>query len=277
MKLAFMTLGCPNWDLATICQRGRAFGFDAVDFRGYLETLDVTQRPEFTTGVAATRRMLEDAGLAVSGISSSLRVCDAANRAANLDEARRTIDVARGLGARFIRVFGGGDVPTLGHEAAARVGLECMQEVLAIDGAHDLRWVFETHDHWVRGADCRRLLDGIALPAFGALWDMGHTARVGGERPEETYVHLDGRVYYTHVKDAVHDPKHPQAMKDGWRYVIPGEGALPLAESLGILKRHGYDGYVVCEHEKRWIPALPEPEEYFPAFVAWARRTLASG
>ena len=25
--------------------------------------------------------------------------------------------------------------------------------------------------------------------------------------------------------------------------MIPGKGALPLAESLGILKRHGYDGY----------------------------------
>ena len=37
MKIAFMTLGCPNWDLDTIITRGREYGFDGVDFRGYLD------------------------------------------------------------------------------------------------------------------------------------------------------------------------------------------------------------------------------------------------
>ena len=34
MKISFMTLGCPGWDLDTICARGREYGFDGVDFRG---------------------------------------------------------------------------------------------------------------------------------------------------------------------------------------------------------------------------------------------------
>src|SRR5512147_856061 len=86
MKLAFMTLGCPNWDLDTICTRGREYGFDGVDFRGYLDEIDITKLPLFTTQAAGTLRQLNDAGLEVSGVSTSIKVCDAGARAANLDE-----------------------------------------------------------------------------------------------------------------------------------------------------------------------------------------------
>ena len=89
-----MTLGCPTWDLDTICTRGQEFGFDGVDFRGYLNKIDITILPEFTTKAVETRKKLEDAGLFVSGISSSIRVCDANEMDKNLAEAQRTIEVA---------------------------------------------------------------------------------------------------------------------------------------------------------------------------------------
>ena len=49
MKISFMTLGCPNWDIDTICARGQEYGYDGVDLRGYLDQIDVTLLPEFTT------------------------------------------------------------------------------------------------------------------------------------------------------------------------------------------------------------------------------------
>ena len=73
MKISFSTLGCPEWDLDTICRRGREYGYEGVDFRGLQETMDVTLLPAFTSGVAQTRRQLADAGMEVSGISSSAR------------------------------------------------------------------------------------------------------------------------------------------------------------------------------------------------------------
>lgn len=276
MKLAFMTLGCPTWDLDTICRKGREYGFDGVDFRGLGDQIDITLLPAFTTGIAATRARLDSAGLAVSCISSSIKVCDAGQREANLEEARRTIDVARGLGCANVRVFGGGDVATVGREQAAAIGCECVEAILSLDGARELHWLYETHDHWVRAADCRLLLDRIADEAFGALWDMGHTYRVGGEAPRDTFDAIGARIGYAHIKDAIHDLSHPQAMADGWRYVPPGTGELPLAESISILREHGYDGWLQFEHEKRWHPELPEPEEVFPAFVRWARALLGS-
>ena len=275
MKLAFMTLGCPAWDLDTICSRGRTYGYDGVDFRGYLDTLDITTIPLFTKDAAATRRRIESAGLSVCGVSSSIRVCDREARSANLEEAKRTIPVARALGATLVRLFGGGDLEKTPREELARIGCDTVEEILALDGAGDIHWLFETHDLWIKGRDCRLLLDSIPNPAFGALWDMGHTFRVGGESPAESYAAVGKRVGYCHVKDAVKDPKHPKAMEDGWRYVAPGTGTLPLAESIGLLKKNGYNGWLLFEHEKRWVPNLPEPEEIFPKFVKWVKPLIS--
>jgi sugar phosphate isomerase/epimerase len=273
MKIAFMTLGCPRWDLDTICRNGREYGFDGVDFRGYLDSIDITTLPLFTSGAAETRRKLNSAGLEVSAVSSSITVCNADLRARNIEEARRTIPVAKALGAGRVRIFGGGDLSAHPREELAAVGRECIEAILALDGARDLHWLFETHDLWIQSADCRLLLDAIPAP-FGALWDMGHTSRVGGESPQQSYAAIGPRVGYTHIKDAVYDPAHPQAMDDGWHYVSPGQGQLPLAESIALLKANGYDGWLQFEHEKRWHPELPEPEEIFPAFVQWVRPLL---
>lgn len=269
MKTSFMTLGCPAWDLDTLCRQGQALGFAGVDLRGYLDTLDITLRPEFTTHAAATRRQLADAGLEVSAISSSLQVCRADKQAENLEEARRTIAAAHALGCQNVRLFGGGDLAGSSHAALAQVGAETVARVLALDGARDLRWLFETHDLWVQAANCRLLLERIPDAAFGALWDMGHTYRVGGEPPEATFEALLGRVGYTHVKDARYVPGQPGAMEDGWRYVLPGAGELPLARSIQLLRESGYAGWLTFEHEKRWHPDLPEPEVAFPAFRQW--------
>lgn len=274
MKLAFMTLGCPGWDLDTICRNGKAYGYDGVDFRGYLDTIDITMLPEFTSGVESTRRQLDEAGLAVSAISSSITVCNADLRERNIEEARRTIPVAKALGAQNVRIFGGGDLKTSSRAELAAVGRDCIEEILKLDGAKDLKWLFETHDLWIKSVDCLLLLDEIPAP-FGALWDMGHTFRVGGEKPAETFAAIGPRVGYTHVKDAVFEPSHALAMEDGWRYVYPGKGSLPLAESIRILQAHGYDGWLQFEHEKRWHPNLAEPEDIFPAFVAWARTVIS--
>lgn len=268
MNLSFTTLGCPQWDLDTIIRRAAESGYAAVDFRGVQETLDVTTLPAFTTGVAETKRKLADAGLAVSGISSSIQVCQAGKYAANRDEARRTIAVATALECPNVRIFGG-KIDLAQRLAAAESGRKCVEAILALDGARDLHWLFETHDHWIRKADCQLLLDRIPNPEFGVLWDIEHTV-LGGETPAETYAAHGQRIGYTHFKDAVRDSQGE------WHGVLPGTGELPLAEAVRVLKAGGYTGYLVFEHEKRWQPSLPEPEVALPAFVRWARPFLCS-
>lgn len=274
MKICFATLGCPAWDLDTICARGREYGFDGVDFRGYLDTLDITLLPQFTTHVAQTRRQINSAGLEVSGISSSITLCVPELRERNLEEARRTIATAAGLGAKNVRVFGGGDLSLFTRSELVVIAQDCLSAILNLDGAREVKWLFETHDNWIHSRDCKLMLDQNLDPAFGVLWDMGHTPRVGGEMPEETYQILGPRIGYTHIKDAVYEPGGPCSMEDGWRYVIPGTGQVPIARAILTLKEHGYTGWLQFEHEKRWHPKLQEPEVIFPEFSRWVKKLL---
>lgn len=126
MKIGFMTLGCPNWDLDTICKRGSEYGFEGVDFRGYLGEIDITRLPESTSEVSKTYNQLRDAGLEVCGISTSLNVCVPEDRKKNLEDAKRTIDVARVFDGLNIRVFGGGELGKYTLEELAEIGCDCV-------------------------------------------------------------------------------------------------------------------------------------------------------
>lgn len=269
MKQTMSTLGCPEWNLQTICDRANEYGFEAVDFRGVEDTLDVTRSPSFTTGLDETRALLADANLAVSGLSSSIHICETDRYEETLAEARRLIDLADELDTRYVRVFGGGNLEDRTRADLVETAVETMDALLDLEGARDVYWLVETHDHWTNSTDFYDLITRVDDSNVGALWDIGHTARVGGETPRETYDLIGEDIEYVHVKDAIYDTSHPNAMDDGWRYVPLGTGDLPIAEGLQLLADEGYDSWVMFEHEKRWHPELDDPEEAYPAYVEW--------
>jgi len=269
IHIGFTTLGCPAWNLDDICRKGTKMGFEGVDFRGMQDEIDITIMPEFTTHLAESKRKFVEAGLRVSGISTSLKICDATQSEANLEEARRTIPVALELDVDTLRVFGGGNPAVHNKEEMADIGRDMISAVLDLDGARTFKWVLETHDHWIKTLDSNLLLNRIHDEQFGVLWDMGHSARVGHETPEASVAALGDRIYCLHVKDAIYDNAHPQSMADGWRYVAPGTGQLPIAKAIALLRTKGYDGWLIFEHEKRWHAELLEPEEMFPKFMDW--------
>ncbi|WP_246310458.1 sugar phosphate isomerase/epimerase family protein [Halorarum halophilum] len=263
------TLGCPKWDIETVFTRASDYGFDGVDFRGLQENLDITRQPEFTSEMDQTRRLLDEAGLSVSALSSSIEICNSDSSEENVSRARRLLPIAHGLDVEYIRVFGKGDSDTQSDSEMARTGRTTMEQILSLEGATDVQWIVETHDNWTQSEDCRVLVDRVDSPNVSVLWDVGHTARTGSESPAETLETLGSSIEYVHIKDAVYEPDHEYAMDDGWRYVAPGTGELPLAETIQLLRRVCFDGWVLFEHEKRWHPELQDPEHAYPAFVDW--------
>ena len=65
LKLAFTTLGCPQWDLDTIISKAVEYGYQGVDFRGYVGEMDIYKLPEFSTEVEKTIEKFKDANLEV--------------------------------------------------------------------------------------------------------------------------------------------------------------------------------------------------------------------
>lgn len=54
----------------------------------------------------------------------------------------------------------------------------------------------------------------------------------------------------------------------------PGQGQLPPAESVDLLRGADLAGRALFEHEKRWHQELEAPETVFPKYVAWLRPLL---
>jgi sugar phosphate isomerase/epimerase len=269
MKLGVTTLGCPDWTLDEILSRLPQYGYEGVELRGLGPDLDLTKSPAFDSPVALarTRQSFSNAGLAICGIDTSCSFAgtDPAATANNLDEGRRSIDLANALDAPTIRVFGGSIVNiTKRPEAAKRVAeaLLTLGEYAAQTAGVSV--VLETHDAFSTGTQAAEALRQAVHPRVGVLWDLHHPYRQG-EAPEETFAALRPYVKQTHVKDS----------QPGGTYCLLGEGDIPILQMLRLLKGGGYDGWINLEWEKRWIPALAEPEIAFPQYAARLREYLA--
>ncbi len=266
MKLSFTTLGCPGWTMKQVVENAAQMGYDAVDFRGLLEDVDVSKRPEFTTGLNETKKMFADNGLDISGIAISARyaVVDAGEREKQFDETRRNMELARKLDTHILRVYGG-RVPE-GHtvDSILPTLVENLQTIGDEAEQYDVTLALETHDDWTDSSVFARLMAEVNHPRVRVLWDLHHPYRTNGEPAKVTYDHLAPYVVSIHVKDSV-------PTEDGHQYVLLGEGDVPLKEMLDLLIAGGYDGYAILEWEKRWIPSLQEPEIVFPQYVAKMR------
>jgi sugar phosphate isomerase/epimerase len=76
-------------------------------------------------------------------------------------------------------------------------------------------------------------------------------------------------VRHTHLKDS-------RVAGAGRRYVLTGEGEVPVREQFAVLARHGYRGLYSLEWEKRWHPELEEPEVAIAHYARVAREYLTA-
>lgn len=264
MKLAFSTLGCPDWDLKTIVARAKEFGYDGVEIRGILREYDLTKVPELTEGVEETRGLFESHGISVACISASSRFssADPDERMANLLSAKAHMDIARSLKAPYVRVFGGGIPDGVERERCEDYIAEALKELGDYGEEIGVKVVLETHDSFSTGKHLGAVLEKADHPMVGALWDIHHPVK-NGEPPEETLRYLSGKIFHVHVKDG-----------DFNTYTMLGEGKVPTLKILRLLKEDGYGGYLSVEWEKAWKPELPDPEDAFPQYACKLREYL---
>ncbi|MBM4824420.1 MULTISPECIES: sugar phosphate isomerase/epimerase family protein [Streptomyces] len=248
MKFAFSTLGVPGLPLPDVLRLAAEHGYHGVELRAHPEEpvhpgLDPARRADIAAEFKA-------AGVEVLGLAGYARVAAPGDDEPVVAEIRGLLELARDLGAPYVRVFPGGADGQSAEEAdavaARRLGT-------AAEHAADLgvRILLETHDSHPTGAAAMRVLGLVGHRHVGALWDVMHTW-LGGEQPSETYAALSPYLGYVQVKDiASASDTSPLAL---------GAGVLPLAECVEVLSRHGWDGWLCWEYEKRWYEdAAPLP------------------
>ena len=270
LPLGFSTLGCPTWPWPRILDFAAEHQFAAVELRGIQTNMDLTKVPEFAPDrLGEVRSQVAAHGLSVSclGASAQMHDMDPAKHAAQLDEARRFIDLAQALGAPYVRVFGNeyvAGVPRdqmLAHIAGALHGLS--------DHANGkgVTVLIESHGAFTDSPALLEILQKADSPNVALLWDAHHTFVSGKEQPEDTVRQLGRFIRHTHLKDSV------PAGNDR-RYVLTGTGEVPVKRQIAALAKIGYRGFYSFEWEKRWHPEIEEPERAIAHYATVASEYL---
>jgi sugar phosphate isomerase/epimerase len=256
LPLGFSTLGCPQWSWPQILDFASAHGFRAIELRGLQDKVDITQHPDLAPArLPEVKQQLADRGLTVVCLGASARMheTDAAVRAAQLDEAARYIDLAHGLGAPYVRVFGDKYTPGVAREAVRAHIADTLRKVGGRARDQGVTVLIESHGDFTDSPSLLEILQRADSPAVALLWDAHHTFVASHEEPEDTVRQLGTWIRHTHLKDSI-------AAGTGRRYVLTGTGEVPVKRQIEALAKTSYRGYYSLEWEKRWHPEIEEPE-----------------
>lgn len=256
-KLAFSTLGCPDWGFDQVLSFAKQYKFTGLEIRGLRRELDLPRCPEFRDAAAirASLGMLKDAGVRIInlGASTNLHLPEGAEREKGMDEGRRFIDLAAALSCPYIRVFPN-SLPK--DEEKARVIDRIRTGLGLLADYGQLRKVtvlMETHGDLVYAEDLVAVMQPLNHPNAGLVWDCVNMWSVTKETPAYVYPKLKPYIRHTHIKD--------YRMEGGkMRYCFLGRGESPIMGAVDLLRRDGYKGYYSFEWEKLWHPELEEPD-----------------
>jgi len=274
LPIAFSTLGCPKWEWKKILDVAAQNGYSAIELRGLLSEMDLPKSPQFTGDkLNESLKDLDALGLKISDLGASARLGepDKVKRAAQLDEARRFIDLAHKLKSPYVRVFGGKLLKDQTMKDATELIIAGFRELHEHARGSGVVLLIESHDEFTNSAPLLQILKGANLSTAALLWDAHHTFAAGGEQPAETFKQLKSYIRHTHLKDSV----TPRAGEDDRHYVLTGTGAIPVKETVKVLAAGGYRGYYCFEWEKRWHPEIDEPEIAFPQYAKVVSEYLA--
>lgn len=251
MKLAFSTLGCPDWTWDEIFATAKDMGIDGIEIRGIGRELYAPHHPLFSQqNCKSTAERLAKAGMEISAFTSGA-VLSAPDADAAVREVRDYIEVAARMGVRYIRVLPSSSPQP---EPADLVQAKRLYDLLCAEAKESgVCLLVETNGALADSAKMAEFMQGTDPQSSGVLWDLHHPYRYCGESPETTYDRLGQYIKYMHVKDSV--------MKDGRdvQYRMMGHGDVPVFDALKTMKQNGYDGYISLEWVKRWNKELQEP------------------
>ena len=263
MKLAFSTLGCPDWDLETIIGAARKYGYEGIELRALAGSLDLLGREEFTASqLASTSTYIRNHGIEICCVDTSctFHSPDASERSNQVGIALAHAELAAKLGAPLIRVFPDKIQPGAQRNETRDWIAECLHAVAKrLPDGVDV--ALETHGDFARAEDAAEIVKLANDLRVKIIWDIANSAAAG-----DTIEHA-GRVVqpylaHIHLRDA-----KPVTASEHWLPVLAGNGRVSFSKALAVIRELNYDGYVSFEWEKYWHPEIEAPEVALPDFI----------
>lgn len=270
MKLAFSTLGCPDWEFEQIAQTALALGYEGIELRALGGSLDLLSRPELQRNrVSETRAWLNEKGLTICCVDTSCRFDskDVNELPEQVEIAVKHGELAEGLGAPLIRVF-----PDKIPEGATREKTRdqiasCLSEA-AKQLPDGVNLGLETHGDFARGKYATEIVRLANHPKIFLIWDIAN-AIASGDEAHESAKEVSPFLAHIHLRDAKH-----VAGREHWLPVLAGRGQVSFEDAVKAARSIAYDGFICFEWEKYWHRELEEPEVAFADFANAMKRIL---
>jgi sugar phosphate isomerase/epimerase len=246
-------------------------GYDGIELRFVQGEDSLWKLPVFSgKELASTKWALADQGLTISCLDTSCRFHspDATERARWITEGRRMADLAAELGAPGLRVFGDTIQPGTDRASTQSWIAESIRKLAEIIAATGVEIWIENHGDFAGAAATAAILEQVASPKVGVVWDPANSFVGTGEQPTNGAAQLGVAIRHVHIKDLRHDG-------EGVKYVLTGEGEVPLLELKAALQSLNYDRFVSFEWEKKWHPEIADVEIALPHFARWFRKNYA--
>jgi fatty-acyl-CoA synthase len=260
MKIAFSTLGCPDFSWTDIYPMAKDLGFDGIEIRGLGEEIFAVNAQPFTQKqLRETKEKLTKLRLEIPCLSSGNCLKFADMEENNYQEIVQYITLASELGTPYIRILADLD-PQPNGEVDDQVVLAALKRLIPVAEEKGVTLLIETNGVYSNTDRLRNLLEHAASDAVAALWDVHHPYRFAGEKPGKTVQNLGAFIKYVHIKDSIVE-------NDSIKYRMVGEGDLPIGEIMLALRSINYEGYVSLEWVKRWANELSDAGVVFPHFI----------
>ncbi len=257
MKIAFSTLGCPNYDWKDVYSMAKDLGYDGIEVREI--RTEFYSSPFSTTKCEATARKLQQIKLEIPCMSTGCVLSEIETSEQNIEEVTEYIQIASKLGASYIRLLADRNPAPAGEiDDDAVIGE--IKKLIPIAKEHNITLLIETNGVYADTKRLKMLLDSINDENVAALWDIHHPYRFFNESPKDTINNIKDYIKYIHVKDSI--------VEDGIvKYKMMGEGDMPINEVMIELRSMNYDGYVTLEWVKKWAPELTDAGIVFPHYA----------
>ncbi|MBW7917134.1 MAG: sugar phosphate isomerase/epimerase [Trueperaceae bacterium] len=259
MKAAAHTMSTPRLELLPALDLYARLGFDGVEVL-YTEGYPCALHPSAAEEeVRPLLQRLSETGLRVAQLTPYANAFDdedPAVREAAVAEIERCIELAGRLGCGNVRLWAGQEPePGEGPGRYERL-IDALRGLAAKAVAAGVSLNIENHagSYALCSETSVRIIEAVGA-GLGITYDPANLLQLGEGEPLRALERQLPYVRHVHFKDL-------RALGDR-KYEITqvGEGDVPWAELMPVLRAGGYAEYFSTEYEKRWHPdELPEPE-----------------
>lgn len=259
LKPAFSTVACPDWTLTQVIDRAVSLGFEAIELRTFGDASNRLACDPALTSEAKARNMMRERGVEPICLATGVRFDEPiwppvvgvffSGAEKSVREGKRAIDLAVGLECPLVRVFGF-EYPARESKKAAfkRIG-DRLRLVADRADKSGVRIAVENGGSFPGAADLAELIDEIKSPLLGASYSLA-TGAQWGDKPADAVRLLGDRLWLARIKDA----------KGGTPCPL-GHGDLPCRAFVDALLASKFDGPLVFEWDRAWLPDLAPADQ----------------